>query len=455
MASPVGDNQSGGYKRPAQTIEGTATEVAFEPETETRAESEAADPRSDDANHAGADDGLPPPRATLPELKSFVTHLAAGLLGGLIGVVALAFAWGALNGAGSGPSSEIAELESRIAKLETTPAASAVDADALSKLDSRIAVLEGSAKQSPADLSDLSARVAKLESSLKSLADAAEQGGSVGSAAAVDQQIAEAEQRLDAKIAEALAKGESANSSALAQLQTDLSDLKAKIGALAEAQLGDGNAPGDVGAELNALSDRIAKLETSLPELAGAIGKDSASVKSAATAIAFANLRAAVSDGRPYAAELDTIGALAPDGTDLGVLPSYAEKGIPTLPDLMRAFAATREGVLAPSTPPAASDTLMGSLMASAQSLVKIKRLDEPGGGEGPGAALARAQGALDKGDLEGAVKDVETLDGVSREAFSGWLGDAHARLSADEIMIRLENTLLVSMGEDTEAPQQ
>jgi hypothetical protein len=93
--------------------------------------------------------------------------------------------------------------------------------------------------------------------------------------------------------------------------------------------------------------------------------------------------------------------------------------------------------------------------MASAQSLVKIKRLDEPGGGEGPGAALARAQGALDKGDLEGAVKDVETLDGVPREAFSGWLGDAHARLSADEIMIRLENTLLVSMGEDTEAPQQ
>ena len=106
--------------------------------------------------------------------------------------------------------------------------------------------------------------------------------------------------------------------------------------------------------ELAALTERLAKLEAALPELAGAIGKDDDAAKSAAVAIAFANLRAAVSEGRPYAAELDTIGALAPRVGDLGVLPAYAEKGIPTLPELARSFAAAKDGALAaPRRPPA------------------------------------------------------------------------------------------------------
>jgi hypothetical protein len=52
-------------------------------------------------------------------------------------------------------------------------------------------------------------------------------------------------------------------------------------------------------------------------------------------------------------------------------------------------------------------------------------------------------------------VKDVETLDGAPREAFSAWLGEAHARLAADETLTRLEGVLLVSMGGDAQAPQQ
>ena len=52
-----------------------------------------------------------------------------------------------------------------------------------------------------------------------------------------------------------------------------------------------------------------------------------------------------------------------------------------------------------------------------------------------PSAALARAKAALDKGDLAAAVKEVETLDGAAREAFSAWLGQARARLSADETL--------------------
>lgn len=134
MADPFSDQDQspGGVgKRPAQTIEGTATELSVEPESnaEARAEPESSSGRSEDRPYlagataeGGETEALPPPQTSLPELRSFVTHLAAGLLGGLVGVLALAFAWGGLDiGKESGPSPESAMIEQRLAKLEAAP----------------------------------------------------------------------------------------------------------------------------------------------------------------------------------------------------------------------------------------------------------------------------------------------------------------------------------------------
>ena len=462
MADPFSDQDhdlSGASKRPAQTIKGTATEITEESaggDAAREAEAATGADRPDIAGEAanGVDAAPPPAQASLPELKSFATHLAAGLLGGLVGVVGLALAWGGLGGGGSsGPQPDIAALEARIAKRDTAPPA-AGDSEALAQLKAQVEALETGVKETSPKLADLADRVGQLETSLKAISESASDGGSVASAAAIAQQIAEAEQRLDAKIADALAKAEAADAadaSTLQEMQSAIAELKAKIGALAELGTGDSAATGPA---LAALTERLAKLEAALPELAAAIGKENNGAKSAAAAIAFANLRAAVSDGRPYAAELDTISALVPSVGDLGVLPAYAEKGIPTVTDLTRSFAVAREGAQV-ATAPAASGSLVDTLMASAQSLVTIKRIDEPTTGQSPGAALARAKAALDKGDLAAAVKEVETLDGAPREAFAAWLGQAHARLSADETLIQLESALLVSVGSNPQAPQQ
>jgi hypothetical protein len=432
-----------GEKRPAPTIEGTATEVSVEKPHETEADAEARPSEEPPRVTAAASDQASPSRPRFARFKSFMSHLAAGALGGLI--VGFASIWGLLDlGKQGAPTPDIAGLEQRLAKLE---AASPGDDSAAAKLEERIAALETKVKQAPPELGALEDRVAKLESSLKSLAETASEGGSVADAAAVNQAIGEAENRFDAKLSEAVA----ANEVALKQVQSEIGELKARVGALAEAGLGDGAA--DLGPELNTLSERIAKLEEVLPELVGTIGKESAGTKSATAAIAFANLRAAVTDGRPYAAELDTIVVLSPVVGDLGVLPAYAEKGIPTVPQLARSFAGARDAALA-AAEPATSGSFFDSLMASAQSLVKITPLDEAPAGEGPAATLARAKTALDKGDLAGAVKQVETLEGAPRAAFSAWLGDAHARLGADETLTRLEGLLLVVMSGEVPAQQ-
>ena len=259
MADPFGDDElSGGAgKRPAPTIEGTATEVSAaapgeeadgsilaghddapaeqEPEDDAKEnapEAEAApttserEPEETEPEPVEAAPELsartsPPPAATISEMKSFVTHLAAGLLGGLIGVIALAFAWHLLPGAQSDKAApDLAKLEARIAKLESSPlSAQAPDIEAVAKLDDRVKTLEDRAPETPPELPELTGRVAQMESAFKALAEAAKDGGSVPDAAAISQQVGEAEQRLQTKLDKALADAAAANASSLQAMQ--------------------------------------------------------------------------------------------------------------------------------------------------------------------------------------------------------------------------------------------
>ena len=202
---------------------------------------------------------------------------------------------------------------------------------------------------------------------------------------------------------------------------------------------------------LTALTERIAKLEAALPGLEGAIDKSVAGTKSAAAALAFANLRAAVADGRPYAAELATIKSFVPDPDDLGPLPAYADKGIPTVPELARSFAAAEDVALAAATP-AGSDSIIDRLLASAATIVKVKRVDEAATGESPSAVLARAQALIDKGDLAGSCAAGRDASGRAARCVSAWLADAHARLGCRRVVKRLEATLLASVGAPNKA---
>ena len=461
MVEPFADHdtgQGGAGKRPAPTIEGTATEVSVETPADEAAAAEAAAAREDGERDEPEEEAAPeseveskpqavhvdeepqaaerrvppPPTATMSEMKSFVTHLAAGLLGGLIGVIALAFAWHLIPAGKDESAAELGKIKERVAKLEATPAPTP-DTEALAKLDGRIKALEG---QTPPDIAGLTDRVAQLEQALKALASAAKDGGSVTDAAAINQQITEAEQRIQENLDKALADAEAANAATLQTIQASIDEMKTKIAALAEA--GTSESP-----DLTALTERVAKLET-------AIDKGMAGSKSAAAAIAFANLSSAVAEGRPFAAELATIKSFV---ADLGPLPAYADKGIATVPELARSFAASRDAALAAASP-VPSGSLIDRLLASASTLVKVKRVDEAATGDSASAVLARAEALLDKGDLAGSVKQIETLDGAPREAFSTWLDEAKARLSADAILQRLEATLLASASTAPEKAQ-
>jgi hypothetical protein len=277
------------------------------------------------------------------------------------------------------------------------------------------------------------------------MAEAAKDGGSVGDAAAISQQIGAAEQRLDGKLDTALAEAKAANAASLEAMRKEVAGLDAKLRALANAELSSGEAARLV-PEIAVIDERLSKLEAGLPALLNAVDDEAEDTKAATQAIAFANLRAAVSEGRPYASELATLAALSPGAGDLGRLLDYEDTGIPTLPELTRAFKETRAA--APSAQaPAADGSIIDRFMASAESLVKVKRVDATADGDGSDAVLARAEAELEKGNLAGSVAEVDKLQGAQRTAFATWLDQARARLDADATLQRLENILLVSLG--------
>jgi hypothetical protein len=471
MAKSFGDpDKKDAGKRPTPTIEGTAKEIAVEPEVEATPEMNPAqddelevDTQPEQAASDEAPEGSkriefgPPPRERAPRLKRFASYLGAGLLGGAVGAAGAGLAWNGLQPGGPGGAPGLAALEQRLAKLEAAPppASSSDGAEAVAAIEGRIKALEGRAAESAPELSSLAERITELETAMKTLADTAQEGGSVADAAALAERIAEAEKRLQAKIDAALAEADLESAAAVQALKTEIGELRAKLGALAEAELGTG-AAADLAPELDSIADRLAKLEAALPGLEAAIGKEGAEAKSAALAIAFANLSAAVDAGRPYATELDTLKTLSPSAGDLGVLPAHAATGIPTLPELVRAFAPARDAALAAETPPPPADaSLLDRLLASLNGLVKIRRVDAAAPGDGTSAALARAEAQLGKGNLEGAIKEVEALDGAARAALSAWLEQARARAGVASSLKRLEGLLLVGLGGGEQAPAE
>jgi hypothetical protein len=403
-----GDSSPG--KRPATTIDGTATEIV-EPKNEASA-AEAASTESS-AEAAGATEEprakpKPPPQTSMPELKGFVTHLAAGLLGGLIGVIALSFFWSrqsAQNEAVAPP--DLTKIEQRIGALESAPKGT-VD---LSALAARVDALENHLPEPGMDMSDLPDRVHNLEAQMQSLAETAKQGGSVADAAALESKLADLQQKLQAQIDAKFAEGATAERQSLDEMKQEIADLDAKIAALSV---------GERGAD-----------------------KEAASAQSAASVLAFANLRAGLDSGRPYATELASLRSLAPGIGNFGALPAFAEQGIPTLAELSTSFKTASDAAIdAVPAPASQDDSFVGSVLQSAKSMVKVRRIDGGATGNDPEAVLARAGAKLSQGDLVAAIQDAESLQGAPRQALASWIDAARARASAEDTLIRLETAL-------------
>ncbi len=451
MADPFGgsDDRGAPGKRPAQTIEGKATEIIAEPNEAEKEEAprQAPEPILDDRSTADSKDPTggteadrgaekrTPARTGPVELKGFMTHLAAGMLGAVTGVIGLALAWGLIP---AREDADVAAVEERLTALEAKQQAAA-PAEAVADLEKRLtAQIAQQQPEVPSEVAALPERVGQIEERFQALAKSAEAGGSVADAAAIAAQIGEAEQRIAGKIDETLAEK-------LQSLRDEIGAQKQQLDQLAAAPAG---APDS--AEIDALTERLAKLEQALPGLTESVASSARSAKAGAAALAFADLTRAIHSGQPFAPELAALKAVAPDLPAAEPLAASADKGVATLETLRSTFEAAREQSETP--PPAKDESLIGSVLASARSAVRIRRMDAADNATGPEAAIARAERNLADGDVAAAVAQIESLPAPMQDAFTPWLEQAKERLAAEKAVAALEGEILPPLGAPGEA---
>ncbi|SFO42038.1 Uncharacterized conserved protein [Mesorhizobium sp. NFR06] len=336
-------------------------------------------------------------RVPQPSRKAGVNAIAAGVIGGVIALagggllqaVGLLGAPGSNGGSLDGVNGEIASLKSEVAALKESD-----DTGASAKVDGLSSALE-----------QVKADVAALKSS-------AGQGGDGAALKALSDKVGQ----IETSVANLQKTGNAA--------PVDLAPLNEKLAGLDALAKSTGDA-------VKAEDGRVAALEQSVAQLSGKV-EAQASQPKIALAIAASALKAALDRGAPFATELNTFAAIAPDAPELSALRSYAEKGVPTRATIASEADAAANAMVEAATPVDQNAGFFQSLVSSAKSLVQVRPV---GAVEGKGApeTVARMEVAVNQGDYAKALGEYDTLPDAVKAAGADFAGKLKARLDVEK----------------------
>ncbi len=377
-------------KRPRVTLDLTAKEV----KTAGNGEQTALPPPV--SQQAGEDDRLGtenesttpvPPHANITSrvsIAALVTHLMAGLAGGLLALVIGYVA--------------VEEFGNRVSG--NPPAAVMASMDALKQ---RLAALEKAGPATAAPDAALSADIKRANEQLASLAS----------------RVTRAEQRIAASAATPGAPAPAAE-----PLPAPEIDLKPM---------------------LEPIEARVTALETKVAEVSKHQASDRQTAAATALAVGFNNLRRAVASGKPYAAEFDVVQKLGAAEADISALAPSKATGAATATTLAQTLTPLAREAARIGEGKTGDSGVMSKLWSEARSVVHIRRtgLVE---GDSNEAILARMEVRTKAGDIAAAVKEGKALKGEAAVILAPWLAQAGAKASADAALDRIEAKLLVSL---------
>ncbi len=386
------ENSTGaeGTKRPHATLDLKAERVAEEePEGASRtSEAEAASADEPAREATPRDDAGPPPPPREGGGARFLTHLAAGLLGGLIALVIGYYALGNFR--------------------DRLPFVSEISAEQIRSdqdaLEQRIAELAGRSSEARAQLAD---RVSALDARTEGLARTDNEAL---------QSLAERVETLEQQL----------------QTATDTSDETARAERIAS-----------VGERVSGLEESVAALRASLEEMRAQSAENVASTRASTLAIALSNLRRAVDRGESYSAELAAVRELSTETVETDALGAAAETGVPTLAGLRRSFPRYANAAL-DAAGASDDDSIIGQIVESARSVVNVRPVGEIEG-DSPGAVIARIENRLKAGDLPGVLAQGEQLTGPAAAELAPWIEQVGTRIKADNELDALEAEILAA----------
>lgn len=220
-----------------------------------------------------------------------------------------------------------------------------------------------------------------------------------------------------------------------AALKQDMTGLRAAMTAL--EQLVEGQREALEKAKGEASKRSVAEQQTAL----------AAARASAAIGIA-ARLSSAVQSGLPYVQDLELLAPFAKDDPRLAeavtALQPQAAGGVTSRAVLMADFPAVAKAALADDL---ADDSFGQRLLGKLRSLVSLRRVGADVEGTSAEAQLARAEAALEAGNLAQTVELVKALPTQTKRATASWLSRAETHLGAQRAVDRLAAHAVTLLG--------
>ena len=232
-------------------------------------------------------------------------------------------------------------------------------------------------------------------------------------------------------------------------LREETTTLKSEIGVVREdltRELRQVARPTDVATALTPLTTKLSLLEQNVQGVVRNEDDRRANVERIVTALELGNLKRTVDRGAAFTTELAEVRRVAGPKLDLTVLERYREKGVPALTELERDFRKLAFAIVEADAQPSNAHWA-DRLLASAKSVVRVRKTDQGAEAQGAEAVVARMETSLKGGRLTDVAAEAGKLSKEAKAPALPWLEKVEARLAVDRAIATIEQELKSSLG--------
>jgi hypothetical protein len=298
----------------------------------------------------------------------------------------------------------------------------------------RGATLPASAPTAPAPSSDLAARLDKVESAMHAQLPDAALAARVTAAETAEKSQNTALAALTGRVNDAATAAQNAQAQAKTAADTANATQNATQGAVSHG-------------DLDALSDRLAALESAVTSLSDAVHQAASADDSVARLMVAAEaLRANVERGAPYPAELAAVTSLGVDQNSTAPLEQFTAAGVPSAAALGHELTALLPALQQAAVPAANNASFLARLEANAHQLVHITPVEAPQGDD-PATVVERIGVEAAHANIAAALSDIAKLPAAGQSAAAAWVQKAKARDAAIAAAGQISATALAALG--------
>ena len=235
---------------------------------------------------------------------------------------------------------------------------------------------------------------------------------------------------------------------AIAELRGKISELENRPGVTLDTEKDVAALKSDIASLRTALSDAADKAKADASALNTGEQKALAAARASAVIGIAARLSAALDSGLPFATDLGLLAPLAKDDAKLAdimaPLQPQAAAGVISRSALAAQFPAVAKSALADDV---ADDSFGERLLGKLRGLVSLRRVGADVPGDSVEAKLARAEAALNAGDVAKAVELVKSLPPQTAKATEAWLARADIHLAAQHAVDQIAAHAVALLG--------